>query len=71
MSKECPLCGLINPPNAERCDCSYNFNRGTAGDTEVPVSAKDRPRAYQGAAIAIALFMCLPVGIIVWITVMR
>lgn len=23
--KKCPRCGLINPSEAEECDCSYNF----------------------------------------------
>lgn len=22
---KCPECGLINPENAQRCDCGYNF----------------------------------------------
>ncbi len=25
MVLECPQCGLINPPNSQRCDCGYNF----------------------------------------------
>lgn len=24
-AKDCPLCGLINPPDAARCDCGYDF----------------------------------------------
>jgi hypothetical protein len=24
-AKDCPSCGLVNPPNAERCDCGYDF----------------------------------------------
>ena len=24
-AKDCPKCGLINPPNAQRCDCGYDF----------------------------------------------
>ncbi len=23
--KDCPRCGLVNPPSAERCDCGYDF----------------------------------------------
>ena len=26
---ECPICGLINPESAQRCDCGYNFDKGT------------------------------------------
>lgn len=25
MAKDCPRCGLINPPGAQRCDCGYDF----------------------------------------------
>lgn len=24
-SKDCPACGLVNPPSAQRCDCGYDF----------------------------------------------
>lgn len=24
--KRCPNCRLLNPPNAQRCDCGYNFD---------------------------------------------
>src|SRR4051812_46683345 len=23
--RDCPKCGLINPPSAQRCDCGYDF----------------------------------------------
>jgi uncharacterized OB-fold protein len=26
--KDCPRCGLVNPPVAEVCDCGYSFARG-------------------------------------------
>lgn len=25
---KCPNCGLINPDDAQRCDCGYNFDKG-------------------------------------------
>jgi hypothetical protein len=25
MPKDCPKCGLLSPPEAERCDCGYDF----------------------------------------------
>ncbi len=26
---QCPTCGLLNPPSAERCDCGHNFDAGS------------------------------------------
>jgi hypothetical protein len=23
--QDCPKCGLVNPPDAQRCDCGYDF----------------------------------------------
>jgi hypothetical protein len=23
--KDCPKCGLVNPPTAQRCDCGWDF----------------------------------------------
>jgi hypothetical protein len=28
MVRECPRCGLVNPPTALRCDCGYEFGTG-------------------------------------------
>ena len=25
MAQDCPKCGLINPTQAQRCDCGYDF----------------------------------------------
>lgn len=25
MVKDCPRCGMVNPPEALRCDCGYDF----------------------------------------------
>jgi len=30
MATECPQCGLINPPSAQRCDCGYDLVRRPA-----------------------------------------
>jgi hypothetical protein len=28
---DCPVCGLINPPDSSRCDCGYDFSKRTGG----------------------------------------
>ncbi|MCP4371736.1 MAG: hypothetical protein GY797_27000 [Deltaproteobacteria bacterium] len=29
---KCPNCGLVNPPDAIMCDCSFNFKQGQIED---------------------------------------
>lgn len=29
MGRKCPRCGLFNPPEAERCDCGFDFEHDT------------------------------------------
>ena len=33
MAKDCPHCGLVNPPHAQQCDCGYTFASGHVGRT--------------------------------------
>jgi len=33
--KDCPNCGLYNPPNAMLCDCGFNFNKNELNNTEI------------------------------------
>jgi hypothetical protein len=33
MAKDCPHCNVTNPSGAQRCDCGYDFGRGTVGDS--------------------------------------
>jgi hypothetical protein len=28
MAKNCPKCGLVNPAEAQRCDCGWDFVSG-------------------------------------------
>jgi hypothetical protein len=39
---ECPICNLINPESAQRCDCGYDFEAHSA-KKRIPRSAKDNP----------------------------
>jgi hypothetical protein len=36
MVRECPKCGLINPPTAEQCDCGYEFATGRVTGLRAP-----------------------------------
>jgi hypothetical protein len=31
MVQDCPRCGLANPPEAQRCDCGYDFTARRMG----------------------------------------
>src|SRR5437867_7937692 len=31
MARECPKCGLVNPPDTRRCDCGYDFETRQGG----------------------------------------
>ena len=31
MAKTCPTCGLLNPPEGQRCDCGYDFRTSRGG----------------------------------------
>ena len=34
--KRCPKCRLFNPPEAERCDCGWDFATGTQQQSYLP-----------------------------------
>lgn len=36
MVKRCPRCRLINPPEAERCDCGWDFVTQTQERSYIP-----------------------------------
>jgi hypothetical protein len=56
--KECPICELTSPDNAERCDCGYNFLTGLAQ----PSRTKRIRRALRVVVKAIA-----GVAAVVWL----
>ena len=38
---KCPMCGLINPETARRCDCGYDFASGRVGRSYVRQSERE------------------------------
>jgi uncharacterized RDD family membrane protein YckC len=46
MAKECPSCGLLNPPEALRCDCGYDFRVHRTVRCLGPTYAGFWPRAW-------------------------
>jgi hypothetical protein len=55
MALDCPKCGLLNPPNAQRCDCGFDFSTGTM------------QQSYLGAENANQLMNPTPVEMLVCI----
>jgi hypothetical protein len=56
--KDCPQCGLVNPPTALQCDCGYNFNE----------QRPTRPYVRDTNPIAAGWIACVvlpPVGVVV------
>lgn len=43
-SKQCPRCRLINPSMAQRCDCGYDFAKGTV---ETPYHKQKLPKEIK------------------------
>ena len=65
---KCPYCNLINPDNAIRCDCGYDFKRGKLLKSyipEKPIEAKSEfksdilSRIFLTMFSPIALLSCL------------
>lgn len=57
---ECPSCKLINPPEAKRCDCGYDFETQTAPS---PSQGRLEPiRLFSKAALKAGWFLFLRTG---------
>src|SRR5262245_33960955 len=54
MAKDCPKCGLLNPPSAQRCDCGYDFDRRQMERSYVEPKQLRRPAAafWAGGGLA-------------------
>lgn len=42
-AKDCPKCGLVNPPSAQRCDCGYDFVMRTTEQSSLSPGGSGRP----------------------------
>jgi hypothetical protein len=64
MVRECPKCRLVNPQEAQRCDCGYDFVSSTMEQSYL--KAGERPRASRvTGAVAGALVGGLARGAVV------
>lgn len=54
MDKRCPKCRLINPPEAERCDCGWDFVMGRQEGSYIRPK-REPVKAGVGAAIFLAV----------------
>jgi hypothetical protein len=43
----CPCCGLLNPPEARRCDCGYDFEDRQVRDSYVSSNERAFTRGKQ------------------------
>jgi hypothetical protein len=62
VARDCPKCGLINPPSAQRCDCGYDFAAKRVLSTYL--SEKDLKRGQEegeekGVGIALRIMLRL------------
>jgi len=57
---KCPVCGLLNPPEAEQRDCGYNFS-ARSGGTKKPFVAR-----YRMAMLLAILVVILMLAYAVW-----
>jgi hypothetical protein len=47
---ECPMCGLLNPDTAQRCDCGFDFPSGTMMSSLLDL--EELRKARGGGALA-------------------
>ncbi len=60
MVRDCPQCKMINPPEAQRCDCGYDFAAGIVKGsylTEKDQERFDQERAKKSRQFAVVSFL--------------
>src|SRR5919106_1578801 len=53
---DCPACGLVNPPTAQRCDCGYDFVDRSQKQPLVPPSRSSKLSGW--AKLGIIFIIC-------------
>ena len=61
-AKDCPTCGLVNPPEAVRCDCGYDFAARRFVGSLLPPAG---PRAFGAGSALLLGFLLASVGVLV------
>lgn len=54
--KNCPKCKLINPPNAQRCDCGYDFEVGEMRESYLTKRDREAIKQYKWSALGLFLY---------------
>src|SRR5262245_46201413 len=62
MVQDCPKCGLVNPPDAQRCDCGYDFASRTVEKSYLGAEEIETLRAPKVVEILVCILVPL-VGI--------
>jgi hypothetical protein len=70
-AKDCPRCRLVNPPEAERCDCGYDFAARQFVGSLLPEAKDSRRSAHLlGCLLAPAgILLGALFGIPIWVWV--
>jgi hypothetical protein len=55
----CPTCGLVNPPTAQRCDCGYDFAERRQ---KQPLTAPSRSSHRLSRGTKIVIFVLIFLG---------
>ena len=58
-AKNCPRCGLVNPPSAQRCDCGYDFAVRRVAGSYLPERDRARTEVPAGAGLMIGCLLVL------------
>ena len=67
MVRDCPACGLVNPPTAIMCDCGYDF----VNKRRQSVGRESGPGTFESMYLARLIFVAIVMGIGGIITISR